>query len=169
MVIGMKRGSIVDGATLMIVILIIAISTVMMVYVNDTMVSTIQNSSMNTTFTNANAYAPMMTARNAVASLNDLIVVVLFASAVAAAIGASQVRAHPKFFFFTFVLQIFMVVMTSIVTDIYSTFIYATPEILAIAGVFPNFATILLNAPILTFIITTLIAIASFTVGGKGE
>ena len=103
-----------------------------------------------------------------ISSINDLIVIVLFASAVAAIISASQIRAHPKFFFFTFVLQIFMIVLSSVVTDVYRDFI-SRPEIAATAALFPNFQTILYNAPALTFIITTLVAIASFTMGGRGE
>lgn len=158
----MKKGSIVDGAVLMIVILIVAMSVVMMVYVNDQIYAV---PSFQAMLNASNATQPMLQAKAAVLSLNDLIVVVLFASAIAAIISASQIRAHPKFFFFSFILQIFMIILTSVVTDIYTDFV-ARPEITATASLFPNFATILQNAPALTFVITSLVAIASFTMGG---
>jgi hypothetical protein len=175
MVINMKKGSIVDGATLMIVVLILAISMVMLVKVNDAIYN---QAGFQAMLVAANATQPMVKARAAVASFNDLIIVVLFASAVASIISASQIRAHPKFFFFTFILQLFMVVLSTVTTTVYQDFV--TPPMGGLANdttslayiatnVFPNFAVILENAPIITFAITTLVAIASFIMGGKGE
>lgn len=162
----MKRGSLADASTILIAVLIISVTVVLAVYVNNSIYTNESFSAMlNSTGEVVNASTPMVTAQAAVVGINDLIVFLMFAAAIGAIISASQIKAHPKFFFFTLVLQMFLIVLSTVLTTIYTDFA-SRSGLDVISNMFPNFKIIFDNAPILTFFITILVALSSFIFGG---
>ncbi len=87
--------------------------------------------------------------------------------AVVSIASAALVNVNPIFFVGAFIVNLIMVVISTIFNDIFLV-VAANPTIAPIANSFPIMTTMMANFPVLIMVVSTLIAIATFAKGSGG-
>jgi len=100
-------------------------------------------------------------AQNVILLLDTLSLVVLFGIMLGGLISAFLVRSHPIFFIVSFILQIFLVAVSTMFSTVYDQ-IASNSLLSASANQFTVGALIISNAPLIILIFTALIAIVTY-------
>ena len=151
------KGSMIDVFLIAILLFASMIVIIVGAYVNNEIVT---NPTVNSTL-NANAKAHLTKSTDILKSFDGLIVFLLFGASAAAIISAFLIRSHPAFFAVAIIMQLIMVGISSVFSNVY-TYFGEVPQLAAMFNQFPITAKIMGNLPIILLGISALIAVVMY-------
>lgn len=114
----------------------------------------------------APAMAPQTNALATIVNFDNLMLFIIVGVNIGCIISAFAVRTHPVFFVMFIILQALLVALTPMLQSIW-TAVIATPSLASAAAMFPYFALIMNNYPVIVLVGSILVGLAMFLFGGR--
>jgi hypothetical protein len=110
---------------------------------------------------------PLADSQSATSNFNVLGLLIFIGMGISAVISAFAVRTHPIFFIIFFIVQVVMVTITPMIQTAFTSITTSSADMNTTMLSFPYFVQIMNNLPMITLILSSLVALAMFALPGQ--